>query len=58
MKSFRKVLFWLHLASGIVAGVIIVIMCVTGALLSFERNIIEWSEGDVRYVAASSEQRL
>lgn len=58
MKSFRKVLFWLHLASGIVAGVIIFIMCVTGALLSFERNIIEWSEGDVRYVAASSEQRL
>lgn len=58
MKTFRKILFWLHLTSGMVAGIIIFIMCVTGALLSFERNIIEWSESGARYVAASSEQKL
>lgn len=58
MKSFRKLLFWLHLISGAIAGVIIFIMCVTGALLSFERNIIEWSESEARYVAASGEQKL
>lgn len=58
MKSFRKLLFWLHLISGAIAGVIIFIMCVTGALLSFERNIIEWSESEARYVAASGEPKL
>lgn len=42
----------MHLAAGLTAGVIIFIMCVTGALLAFERQIIEYSERDVRYVTA------
>lgn len=52
MRSFRKVIFWIHLTCGLLAGVVIFVMSVTGALLSFERNIIEFSERDVRYVAA------
>ncbi len=51
MKSFRKVLFWLHLISGVVAGIVIFIMCVTGALLSFEKNITEYAEREARYVS-------
>jgi uncharacterized iron-regulated membrane protein len=51
MKTFRKILFWMHLSAGLTAGVIIFVMCVTGALLAFERQIIELSESDVRYVA-------
>ncbi len=43
----------MHLTAGLTAGVIIFIMCVTGALLSFERQIIEYSERDVRYVTPS-----
>lgn len=50
MKLFRKILFWLHLISGLLAGVVIFIMCVTGALLSFEKNITEYFERDMRYV--------
>jgi uncharacterized iron-regulated membrane protein len=53
MKTFRKIIFWLHLAAGLTAGIVIFIMCVTGALLAFERNIIEFSERDVRYVSAN-----
>lgn len=52
MKTFRKALFWLHLISGVIAGVVIFIMSVTGALLSFEKNIIEYSEREMRAVAA------
>ncbi len=52
MKTFRKIIFWLHLISGVTAGVVIFIMCVTGALLSFEKNIIEYAEREMRYVAA------
>ena len=55
MKTFRNVLFWLHLAAGVIAGIVILIMCVTGAALSFEKNIAEYFERDQRYVAAPAE---
>lgn len=57
MKMFRKVLFWLHLVLGIVGGLVILIMCVTGAALSFEKNILERVEHDQRFVAVG-EKRL
>ena len=50
MKRFRDVLFWLHLTAGLLAGVVIFIMCVTGALLAFERQTIEYFERDARWV--------
>src|SRR5687767_8143244 len=60
MKKFRKVIFWLHLSSGVVAGIVIFIMSVTGALLAFEKNIIEFAEREMRVIAVPSEnaQRL
>ena len=50
MSKFRKVIFWLHLISGVLAGIFIFIMCVTGALLSFEANILEAAESEMRVV--------
>jgi len=50
MKSFRKIIFWIHLVSGVTAGIVIFIMSVTGALLSFEKNIIEYAEREMRTV--------
>lgn len=50
MKLFRKIVFWLHLVLGVVGGIVIFIMCVTGAALSFEKNILEWVEADQRRV--------
>lgn len=55
MNAFRKVLFWLHLTAGLIAGIVIFIMSVTGAALSFEKNIAEFFERDQRYVAAPPE---
>lgn len=46
--SFRKVLFWLHLVAGVVAGVIILVMCVTGAAIAFEKQAIAAVEADIR----------
>lgn len=40
----RKVLFWLHLTAGVTAGLVILIMCVTGAALAFEKQINAWLE--------------
>lgn len=53
MKLFRKTIFWLHLLLGVVGGIVIFIMCVTGAALSFEKNILEWVEQDQRRVPIS-----
>jgi uncharacterized iron-regulated membrane protein len=39
MRTFRNIVFWLHLMGGCVAGVVILTMSVTGALLAFERQI-------------------
>lgn len=51
MKNFRKLVFWLHLVSGVLGGIVIFIMCVTGALLSFEKDIAEFAERNQRFVA-------
>ncbi len=58
MKSFRKVLFWIHLVAGATGAIVIFIMCVTGAVLSFEKNIIEFAERDQQRVAAVTGERL
>ena len=42
--KLRTVLFWLHLACGVVAGVVIFIMSVTGALLTYQRQITAWAD--------------
>lgn len=47
---FRKIIFWLHLTAGVVAGTVIFIMSVTGALLAFEKNIVEFAEREMRVV--------
>src|SRR5688500_10817465 len=44
MKSFRTVLFWIHLAAGTVAGIVIFIMSVTGVALTYEKQVIEWAD--------------
>lgn len=54
MKSqtgfLRKILFWIHLAAGIVFGLIILTMAVTGMIMAFDKQIVEFAERDVRRV--------
>jgi uncharacterized iron-regulated membrane protein len=38
-QRFRKLVFWIHLVAGVVAGVVILLMAITGVLLSFERQL-------------------
>lgn len=49
--SFRKVLFWVHLIAGVIAGLAIAVMCFTGTVLAFEKELVAWSERDARVVA-------
>jgi uncharacterized iron-regulated membrane protein len=55
MKLVRTVLFWAHLATGLIAGLAIGIMCVTGAALAFEQELVAWGERDARRVAVPTD---
>ncbi len=44
MKTFRSILFWLHLSSGLFAGIVVLIMSVTGVLLTYEKQMLLWAE--------------
>jgi uncharacterized iron-regulated membrane protein len=46
----RQIIFWLHLVTGVMAGLVIGVMSVTGVLLAFERQIVAFAERDVRTV--------
>jgi uncharacterized iron-regulated membrane protein len=43
--KLRTLIFWMHLPAGVVGGGIILVMCVTGALLAYERQITAWADG-------------
>jgi uncharacterized iron-regulated membrane protein len=58
--KLRKIIFWLHLTAGVVAGTVILVMSVTGVLLAFERQIVAFAERGTRTVTppASDAPRL
>ncbi|MET0650739.1 MAG: PepSY-associated TM helix domain-containing protein [Pyrinomonadaceae bacterium] len=60
MQQLRRVIFWCHLVAGACAGVVILIMSVTGVLLAYEKQIIRWADTrDYAITRPSSEtQRL
>ena len=51
--KLRSVLFWIHLIAGTIAGVVILIMSVTGTLLTFQQSVLQIVERSQRFVAAS-----
>jgi uncharacterized iron-regulated membrane protein len=44
LKQLRNVIFWCHLAAGATAGVVILIMSVTGVLLAYQRQVERWAD--------------
>ncbi|MEZ5395636.1 MAG: PepSY-associated TM helix domain-containing protein [Bryobacterales bacterium] len=45
MKAFRKLIFWLHLIAGIVTGIVVFIMSITGVALTYEKQMQRWADG-------------
>lgn len=50
--SFRTIFFWLHLAAGVICGLLIAVLCFTGTALAFEKELTAWAERDARQVPA------
>ena len=42
--SFRRVLFWCHLVSGLFVGVVVFIMSFTGVILTYEKQMLAWAD--------------
>ena len=55
---FRRVLFWTHLGSGVTAGLFILLMSVTGVLLTYEHQIVASAENRNHAAATAGGQRL
>ena len=41
--AIRKIIFWTHLTAGLVAAIVVGVMCVTGVLLTYERQMVVWA---------------
>jgi uncharacterized iron-regulated membrane protein len=44
MKQLRKIIFWIHLGTGLAAGLGVALMGATGAIMAFEPQLLEWAE--------------
>lgn len=52
--TFRKALFWAHLAAGLAAGGVILSMALSGILMAYEPQLTAWAERDRRSVEAAA----
>ncbi len=58
LGALRRVFFWSHLVLGVGAGLVILLMSVTGVLLGYERQMIVWLDGAPRVEAPAGASRL
>lgn len=45
LLPLRRVVFWMHLVAGVLAAVVVLVMSVTGVLLTYEKQMIRWADG-------------
>ena len=52
----KKIFFQTHWLLGITAGIVLMIVGITGALLSFEHELLQWMNRDVVWIAPQGER--
>jgi uncharacterized iron-regulated membrane protein len=55
--KLRSLIFWPHLIAGVLAGIVILLMSVTGVLLTYERQILAWADSQYRSVAPTPDAK-
>jgi uncharacterized iron-regulated membrane protein len=58
LPTLRTLVFWPHLIAGVSAGLVILLMSVTGVLLTYERQLIAWSDSAYRSTPPAGSTRL
>src|SRR5690606_14746795 len=51
-ERLRRAIFWAHLVAGLVAGLFVALMSLTGIVLAFQTDILSFLDRDVRRVSA------
>ena len=54
----RSTIFWVHLVCGVTTGLVVLMMSVTGMLLTYERQILAWAERAEHAAPARGAARL
>ena len=54
----RSVLFWAHLSAGVVAGLVVLMMSVTGVILTYERQMLDAADARVPVSCEANCSRL
>jgi uncharacterized iron-regulated membrane protein len=54
----RTVFFWLHLTAGVIAGAVILLMSITGVALTYERQMIAWSDREFKSTPREGVDRM
>lgn len=57
-SKFRKIVEWLHLWPSLVASIIVIFVCLTGTIIVFSDEIIDFANRDVLYVKEVKENRV
>lgn len=54
----RSTIFWIHLVCGVVTGVVVLMMSVTGVILTYERQMLAWADRTTFPAPTAGAQRL
>ena len=57
MKTFRSLMFWMHLIAGVAAGVVVLIMSFTGVALTYEKQMLAWADRGAWTAPSSADAR-
>ncbi|PIF01177.1 MAG: hypothetical protein CR994_01005, partial [Maribacter sp.] len=55
---FKRTVAWLHLWPSLIFGVFIFIVCLTGTIIVYGDEIIDWRAGDAKYVNQIEDKRI
>jgi uncharacterized iron-regulated membrane protein len=44
MRRLRKVIFWMHLITGVSVALVVLVMSATGVLLMYEKPVLQWAD--------------
>ena len=55
---FRKTIFWIHLGCGVLTGLVVLMMSVTGVILTYERQMLAWQTREFYADPPAAAQRL
>ena len=54
----RSTIFWIHLVCGVVTGLVVLMMSVTGVILTYERQMLAWADRATYPAPTPDAQRL